>query len=420
MRRLWGSIAVIGLLAAACGGTAPAASPAGSSAAAKPAASAAKPAASGQAAQPSGKEILIEGSMALTGNFADVGKTYDKTYRHYFDELNKNGGLLGRPVKLVLNDDESDPKKAASLYEKYITSDKADLLIGPYPTPILAAVIPVTEREKMVLVQAGTASASLLMGHNNKYTFLGFTFLDRDYAKPWIDWVKTLPADQRPKTMAIFTLNNPFTIGVQKGLQALAKEAGMDIAVDEVYDANTSDFTPLVQKAKSANVEAVALLSYYPDSVQIAKTMAEQKLKPKTWYNAISSTVPTWSSDLKDIGDGTVTPVQVWHTQKTPGVQQLYDWAKSEFKIDYIPFHAGAAQTVGEVLTAGVKGCGKIDQDCIADWLRQNPVQTVSGTLKYDSEGIPAYSAILVQTQKGKQVAIFPPDVADGKAVYPA
>jgi branched-chain amino acid transport system substrate-binding protein len=413
MRRFLGFIAAVGLLSAACGGTA---SPASTG---SPGTSAA--AVSGAAAgKPGGKEIVVASSMALTGGFADVGKEYDKTYRHYFDELNKNGGLLGRPVKLVLNDDESDPKKAASLYEKYITSDKADLLIGPYPTPILAAVIPITEREKMVLVQAGTASASLLQGHNNKYTFLGFTFLDRDYAKPWMDWIKTLPADQQPKTMAIFTLNNPFTIGVQKGLADLAKQANINVAVNEVYDANASDFTALVQKAKTANADAVALLSYYPDSVQIVKTMAEQKLKPKTWYNAISSTVPTWSSDLKDLGDGTVTPVQVWHTQKTAGVQQLYDWSKTEFKTDFIPFHVGSAQTVAEVLTAGVKGCGKIDQDCIAEWLRQNPVPTVSGQLKYDSEGIPQYSAILVQTQKGKDLAIYPPEVADGKAVYPA
>src|SRR5207248_679555 len=123
------------------------------------------------------KEIVIGGSMAITGGFSDVGKEYQKTYDWYFKDLNANGGLLGRPVRLVLYDDESNPQKAAQLYDKLITVDKVDMLIGPYPTPILAAVIPVAEREHMVLVQAGTVATSLLQGHSNKYTFTAFTFL---------------------------------------------------------------------------------------------------------------------------------------------------------------------------------------------------------------------------------------------------
>jgi len=366
------------------------------------------------------KELVIGGSMAITGAFSDVGKEYQKTYQWYVDQLNAAGGLLGRPVKLVLYDDESDPKKAASLYDKLITVDKVDLLVGPYPTPILAAVIPVAEREHMVLVQAGTVASSLLQGHGNKYTFTAFTFLDKDYTRPWIEWMNTLPAEQRPKSLAIFTLNNPFTIGTQAGLVDFAQKNNLQVAVNEVYDATTTDFTPLVQKAKSANVDAVALLSYYPDSVQIAKTMAELKLKPKTWYNAISSTVPTWTKDLNEVGESTVTPVQVWQTMKFKGVDQLVKLGHEQFNIDYIPFHVGSAATVADVLTAGVRGCGKVDQDCIANWLRANTVDTVSGPLKFDADGIPPYSATLTQVQSGKLVAVYPKDVADGQMIYPA
>ena len=397
MRRLYPLIAAVCLLGAACA-----------------------PAPQAPAASEPPKELVIGGTMAITGGFSDVGKEYQKTYQWYVDQLNANGGLLGRPVKLVLYDDESDPKKAASLYDKLITVDKVDLLIGPYPTPILAAVIPIAEREHMVLVQAGTVASSLLQGHNNKYTFTAFTFLDKDYTRPWLEWMNTLPAEQRPKSLAIFTLNNPFTIGTQAGLVDFAQKNNMQVAVNEVYDGSTTDFTPLVQKAKSANVDSVALLSYYPDSVQIAKTMAELKLKPKTWYNAISSTVPTWTRDLNEVGESTVTPVQVWHTMNFKGVDQLVKLAKDQFNIDYIPFHVGSAATVADVLTSGVRGCGKIDQDCIANWLRSNTVDTVSGPLKFDSDGIPQYSATLTQVQSGKLVAVYPKEVADGQMIYPA
>ena len=408
--RLTSLVAMFCLVAAAC---APAPQ-------AQPTAPAAAPVATpaGQAA-PAGKEIVIGGSMAITGGFSDVGREYQKTYEWYFNQLNASGGLLGRPVRLVLYDDESDPKKAASLYDKLITVDKVDLLIGPYPTPILAAVIPIAERERMVLVQAGTVASSLLQGHGNKYTFMAFTFLDRDYTRPWMEWLDTLPEAQRPKSMAILTLNNPFTIGTQAGLLELAKQHNMSVPVNEVYDATTTDFSALVQKAKAANVDALALLSYYPDSVQIAKTMAELRLKPKTWYNAISSTVPTWTSDLKELGEATVTPAQVWHTMKYKGVDRLTKFAREDFNISFIPFHVGSAATVADVLTSGVNGCGKIDQDCIANWLRSNTVETVSGPLKFDQDGIPQYSAVLTQVQNGKLTAIYPKDVADAQGVYP-
>jgi len=375
---------------------------------------------SAPAAKEQPKELVIGGTMATTGAFSDAGKVYQRTYEWYFKELNANGGLLGRPVKLVLYDDESTPAKAAQLYDKLITVDKVDMLIGPYPTPILAAVIPIAERERMVLVQAGTVASSLLQGRGNKYTFTAFTFLDKDYTRSWVEWMGSLPEADRPKSMAILTLNNPFTIGTQAGLLEHVKKLNINVAVNEVYDATTTDFTALVQKAKTANVDAVALLSYYPDSVQIAKTMAELRLKPKTWYNAISSTVPTWTTDLKEIGESTVTPVQVWHTMKFKGIDKLVRFANDEMKISYVPFHSGSATTVSDVLTAGVRGCGKVDQDCVADFLRGNTIETVSGPLKFDADGVPGYSAALTQVQNGKLVAVFPKDVADANALYPA
>ena len=74
---------------------------------------------------------------------------------------------------------------------------------------------------------------------------------------------------------------------------------------------------------------------------------------------------------------------------------------------------------MADVLTAGVQGCGKIDQDCIANWLRTNTIDTVSGPIKYDQDGIPGYSAVLTQVQNGKLVAVFPKDLADAPMVYP-
>lgn len=423
--RFW-SVALLALsvLAAACSPAASPAKPAASNPTSAPAPAAAgsapSSAPSDAASKPAGgPELLIGGTVALSGPFSEPGRWYQRVWEWYFKDLNAKGGLLGRPVKLILYDDESDPNKAATLYERLLTVDKVDLLLGPYPTPTDAAVIPIAERNGMVLVQGGTAATSLLRGRNNQYTFTAFTSLDADWARIWVDWMNSLPEAQRPKTAAVFTLNNPFTIGVQKGLPDQLAAAGLRVAVNEVYDQGTTDFTALVQRAKAANVDAVALLSYFPDSVLLTRTLAEQGLKPKTAYNAISSGLPTWTTDLKEQGEYAVTTVQVWHTFPFKDVNRLAKFIQDDFQVDFIPASAGWAMTVAQILQAGVEGCGKVDQDCIADWLRANPVDTVSGQLRFDREGIPQYFLALAQVQGGKNVIIFPPNLATAPAVYP-
>src|SRR5438445_77151 len=110
-----------------------------------------------------------------------------------------------------------------------LTVDKVDLLLGPYPTPTDAAVIPIAERNGMVLIQGGTAATSLLRGRSNKYTFTVFTSLDADWGKIWVDWLSSLPEAQRPRTAAIFTLNNPATVGIQTGLPAQLGSAALAV-----------------------------------------------------------------------------------------------------------------------------------------------------------------------------------------------
>jgi branched-chain amino acid transport system substrate-binding protein len=412
--RPWCSLlAALCVLGAACAqATAPAAGPPPTGP------TAAKPAPAAGAA-PSGPEIVIGGTAALTGPFSEPGRWYQRVWDWYVRELNTRGGLLGRPVRLVLYDDESDPNKAATLYERLLTVEKVDLLIGPYPTPTLAAVIPIAERNGMVLVQGGTAASTLLRGHGNRYTFTAFTALDTDHARIWVSWMGSLPEAERPKAAAIFTLNNPFTIGIQKGLAEQLPSIGTRVVVNEVYDQGTTDFTALIQRAKAANAEAVALLSYFPDSVLLTRTMAELGFKPKTAYDAISSTLPTWTAELKELGEYAMSTVQVWHTFPYKDTERLARFLQNEFRVGFIPAHAGWAMTVIQTLHAGVEGCGKIDQDCIADWLRANTVDTVSGPLKFDREGVPEYRSALTQVQGGQVVVVFPRELATAQAIYP-
>ena len=100
----------------------------------------------GAQAQPSGQPIRIGSTLALTGPLAATGIVHKIVGEIYVEQLNKGSGLLGRPVEWVLLDDQSKPDLARTLYERLITVDKVDLVLGPYATGAILSAMAVAER----------------------------------------------------------------------------------------------------------------------------------------------------------------------------------------------------------------------------------------------------------------------------------
>src|SRR5512143_1340943 len=106
------------------------------------------------------KPLVLGGSLPLTGVWAETAKVIQKGYEFWVEETNARGGLLGRPIKLVIYDDEGKPDSAVKLAEKVITVDKVDLLLGGYPGTAARPVMSVAEKYKMVYVSMGGHMAS--------------------------------------------------------------------------------------------------------------------------------------------------------------------------------------------------------------------------------------------------------------------
>jgi len=151
------------------------------------------------------KPILIGGSLPLTGKFAETAKWIERGYRYWAEEINKKGGLLGRPVKLIIYDDESNASKAVTYAEKAITVDKVDLLFGGYPGTAARAVMPVAEKYKKVYVSMGGHMKSFSQGYT--YSFGGPPLMGEWWYLGFIDWMKTIPEKDRPKRAAVYTMN---------------------------------------------------------------------------------------------------------------------------------------------------------------------------------------------------------------------
>ncbi len=179
------------------------------------------------------KEIVIGGTLPQTGAFSAFGRYWVDVYKFWAEDVNAKGGLLGSKVRMIVYDDQSNGSTAVTLYTKLITVDKADLLVSTFTIPVLA-VMPIAEKYKMLLVQGGTNATSIIDKGNYKYTF---TTLTPDFAwtDPLWDWLKTVPAEKRPKRVAFVQQINPYLQGVVPGDTPQAKEVGIAVVTKEKY-----------------------------------------------------------------------------------------------------------------------------------------------------------------------------------------
>jgi ABC-type branched-subunit amino acid transport system substrate-binding protein len=115
----------------------------------------------GSAISSAADPVRIGLSLALSGQYYELGTMHERAYYLWQNEINEKGGLLGRPVEIIIEDDESDPEKAREIYRKLIFEDKVDLVFGPYSSRITAAVLPIVDEAGYPLLAAGASSDRL-------------------------------------------------------------------------------------------------------------------------------------------------------------------------------------------------------------------------------------------------------------------
>jgi branched-chain amino acid transport system substrate-binding protein len=366
----------------------------------------------------------VGGTLGLTGAFAGPSAEYKAVYDRWLDQVNKSGGLLGRPVKMNIYNDESTPTTAQGLYNKLIDEDHADLLLAPYTTLVGGAIVPIVLSHHMMLFNGGFVGLGLF--DNAKGSIVGtYTYQEPDYTRGIFELIKTLPEAQRPKKVAILTAQNPFTIVDREGSHGeggalnFAKAAGMEVVVDEQYPPATTDFTGLVQKAKAANADLLLELGLPNDELQVARTVKQQDYKPSIFCICGSqmTTLPAWPK-LGDAAEGVIGTTIAWPNQPYPSLAALAEFFKGR-GYDSLPSYGVVSQSILEVMTQAVNGAKTLDQDKIRDYIQTATFHTVAGDIKYQPNGTPQYRETVLQFQHGKNEVVWPAEFKTAAAVVP-
>jgi len=370
-----------------------------------------------QAAVAQQKPIVIGGSLPLTGRFAETAKWIEKGMKYWASEINAQGGLLGRQVEFIIYDDESDAKKAVTFAEKAITVDKVDLLFGGYPGTAARAVMPVAEKHKYVYVSMGGHMKSFEQGYT--YSIGGPPLMGEWWYEGFYQWLKTVPADQRPKKAAVYTMNNPIGASLMDSINRMSNDLGVELVINEKYNLPLPDATPLILKAKQMKADILFSNGFFADGVMTIRAAKALDYNPKAILQGVGSVIPAWVKELGKDGDFVFSGTSLHNRLNYPGNERLNAYVKKEYDLDGYPLYFGFGYAWMQTLSQGVEGAGSLDQTKIRNWLKSNTVNTIAGPMSFDEKGLPKPIDFCTQVINGQVELVWPKAVRTHAPVYP-
>jgi branched-chain amino acid transport system substrate-binding protein len=399
------SLAVVSLVASACSssdGDADAASGTESSAAETMA----------EESAASEDPIRIGISLPLTGEFAQPGGAAKMGYDAWAANTNRDGGLLGRQVELVILDDASSQEQVVTDYNRLINEEKVDLLLGTFSSLLNYPASAVAENNEMVLI-APAGGSPKIFEQKFKYYFFAQQATAPNQANPFVDTIAALPDDQKPKTAAYVTQDDPFTAPVIESMQAQLEAMGIETVYSQMYPPETSNFQPIASAIAAGQPDLIAQGAIFEDGVNLVKSLVQIGYNPQMMFQ---TTAPSNGAQyVEGVGagnqDGVFYAVSWSEKATTPG--------NAEFLAEYeaqngpgVPAEDAAnAYAAAEVLAAAVEATGGIDNKVLMEWLHANPVTTILGDLSWDEIGQPMGEFLLAQWQ-GDTVNIVAPAIA--------
>jgi branched-chain amino acid transport system substrate-binding protein len=383
--------------------------------------------------------IKIGFGMALTGGLAAIGKTALLAMQIWETDINAKGGLLGRPVKLVFYDDQSNPSSVPGIYTKLIDVDNVDFVVSGYATNMVAPAIPVVMSENKLFMGLFALTANSQFHYPKYFSMLPTGPEKNDFSKGFFNMAASL--EPKPQTIAIVAADAEFSKNASDGARENAKAAGLKIVYDRSYPPPpaTTDYTPIVRAIQATNADLVYVGSYPPDSVGLVRAINEVGLKGQLigggmvglQITAVKQQLNTQLNGLLNFDWWTPAPTMMF-----PGIADFLKQYQAKAAAEGVdplgyylpPFAYSYVQILGEAITA----TKSLDQDKVADYIRSTTFKTIVGDIRFGKDGEWEKPRVLMtqfQGIKGNEVDQFkspatevvldPPEFKSGTVVYP-
>ena len=370
---------------------------------------------------PAAEAIVIGASLPLTGRFSEPGTAAKQGYEVWAAMINENGGLLGRPVELTILDNASDQDTAIADYEKLITVDQVDLVVGPFSSFLVIPTSEVAARYGYAFVEpAGGAPDVFNRGLTN--IFFAQPAAGSAQADPFVEYILALPEGERPQTYAVVSQDDPFTLGVMEGVKDQLTASGVELVFDEIYAPDTTDFSAIAIQVADLDPDLIVGGTVLEDSIGQIRAYEEAGYQPRGAFFTTGPSLPgPFREALGSATEGIFASIS-WFPE-------ALDYQNAKMVSLYIEMFGGApgdipedvanAFTVGQVLQQAAESIGSIDNTALIEELHQGTYRTVVGPLSFDELGQPQGSFMLLQWQGDTFVIVGPEARAQADAIWP-
>lgn len=384
----------------------------------------------GSGEEPSGDPIVIGSTLALTGPLAPTAAIHQVAGDLFVERLNESGGLLGRPVEWTVLDDESVADQAASLYERLITEDQVDLIMGPYGTGAITAAMQVAARYDYVMPQH---TGSLTYAFDYECQFPAWpTGRYPNVTNPELVYDALESTGTPPETMAFVINQFPGTMFVaygydegdspedQLGAVEIAEERGYEVVLDVQFPLTIDDWGPIAAQVRDADPDFVYLGGLGVDAPNLIAAMDALDYQPPGLFVQWPAPGPVLGAGESAEGVLSVTAFEA-HPPFTDDPEdaeaaELFQAAAEEAGIPYsqMETQASASWAAWQTLVAGVEGAGSVDNEAACEYLRNNPIETIFGEYEYGTEENNYYGDIsyVKQVQDGDWWVVYPEETA--------
>ena len=382
--------------------------------------------------------IKIGFAEAMTGGLAAIGKSGILATQLWAEEINAKGGLLGRPVKLIFYDNQSNPANVPGLYVKLLDVDRVDVVLSGYATNMAVPAMPVVISHNKLYLSLFSLATNSEFHYPRTFAMIA---TGPDPKKAFSQGFFEIAAamEPKPRTLAIVGADAEFPRNATDGARQNAAATGLSIVYDKSYPPATTDFSPILRAVRATNPEIIYVASYPTDTAGILRAAAEMGLTARLFGGSlVGLSTAAMKTQLGPLLNGVVI-VEQWVPApglRYPGVMEFLKLYRSRAipeGVDplgvFLPPFAYARM---QVLEQAVKSVGSLNDDALAEHIRSHAFKTIVGDVAYGKDGEWAESR-LVWTQfrgiRGNDLAQFetteteavllPKAVRSGELIHP-
>lgn len=358
--------------------------------------------------------IKLGGTLGLTGRYAPNSEMVSLGLNLWAEKTNAKGGILGRPVKLIIYDDTSRPEVAGKLYEKLILEDKVDLVFGPYSSVITTEAVKVTEKYGYSMLASGAASDELWQ---QGYTHLFGVYIPASrYA---FGFLKLLMRNGIER-VAIVSADDMFSRTVADGALKWSKRLGLRVTLYEQYKKGTRKLDDLAERIRDSGAEAIVVGGHFEESVDVRRALINIDWYPRAYFATLGPALQKYHDILQENADLTFT-LSNWEEKgvQFPGSREFAENFKQTYGKDP-SYQAAAGYASGQILETAVTQIGGLNKQKLRDAIASLETLTVMGRFGVDSTGQQIrHFALVTQWQNSRLEVVGPSDMEGIKSVAP-